>query len=75
MRSMQFVRRWFGPSTTTLVSPFLDSMLVGGISIVAFVVIHIAVSRGADIYAWSVALYYAAFLINFPHLMASYLLM
>lgn len=72
---MQFVRSWFRPSPTTLVSPFLDSMLVGGISIVAFVVIHIAVSRGADIYAWSVALYYAAFLINFPHFMASYLLM
>jgi hypothetical protein len=72
---MQFVRSWFRPSQTTLVSPFLDSMLVGGISIVAFVVLQFAVSRGADIYAWSVALYYAAFLINFPHFMASYLLM
>lgn len=75
MRIIRMVQGWFAPSQTSLVSPFLDSMLVGGVSIIAYIILQVAVSKGADIFTWSIALYYAAFLINFPHFAASYLLM
>lgn len=69
------VRQWFLPQTTSLVSPFFDVMMAGGLAIILFLVFQIAIDRNVDIFAWSIALYYAAFLVNFPHFAASYQLL
>lgn len=62
----------FSPREGSLYSPAADVLMAGGASIICFVVMWLFVEQGADINSWSIAIYYAAFFINYPHFMASY---
>lgn len=66
------LRRFFVPQTTSLVSPFFDFLMAGGISILLFGVFQFAIDHEASVVTWSIALYYASLVVNFPHFMASY---
>lgn len=73
------LRRWtiglFEPSPGTLLSPGADVLMAGGASIVLFIILKIFVSKTADTQLWGAALYYCAFLVNYPHFAASYQLL
>jgi hypothetical protein len=69
-----FVADLFRPREGSLYSPAADVMMAGGLSILCFVFMWFFVGKGTDITAWSLAVYYAAFFVNYPHFMASYLL-
>lgn len=49
--------------------------MAGGASIILFILLKIFVSKTADRYSWDAALYYASFLVNYPHFAASYQLL
>lgn len=49
--------------------------MAGGASIVCFIVITLFVDKGADMSRFALAVYYIAFLVNYPHFMSSYLLL
>lgn len=62
----------FAPREGSLYSPAADVLMAGGASIICFVVLWFFVAQGTDINTWSIAVYYAAFFVNYPHFMASY---
>ncbi len=66
---------WFRPTKGTLFSPAADILMAGGASIIFFAIVQIFVNRAGSIFLWSWAVYYAAFIVNYPHFAASYLLM
>ncbi len=65
----------FEPSPGTLLSQGADVLMAGGASIVLFVLLKIFVAKTADSHSWGAALYYASFLVNYPHFAASYQLL
>ncbi len=69
------MKSWFLPSPTSLVSPFLDVFLAGGLSVILFIVFWFLPAASLDMGTWSLALYYASFAVNFPHFAASYQLL
>jgi hypothetical protein len=73
------LRALFAPSHTTLLSPLLDPLMAGGISIFVFLFCNFVLPdmhpSSNTFYAWSIAMYYAAFLVNYPHFMLSYQLL
>lgn len=64
--------RLFTPREGSLYSPAADVLMAGGASIICFVVMWFFVGEGTDISTWAIAVYYAAFFVNYPHFMASY---
>ncbi len=75
MRILHTIRAWFLPQTGFLLSPAADVLFAGGFSLLTFLVLTFFVARDANIYTWAWAVYYAAFVINYPHFMASYKIM
>jgi hypothetical protein len=59
----------------TLVSPAADVLMAGGASLLLFAILKLTVPKTADTSALAAALYYAAFLVNYPHFAASYQLL
>lgn len=68
-------RQWFVPNERTLISPFFDVMLAGGFSLLLYAFFAFSGAAQPSLAAWSLALYYAAFLVNAPHFLASYQLL
>ncbi len=66
---------WFEPRPGTLLSPGADVLMAGGASIILFVILKAFVPKTADTTLWAGALYYASFLVNYPHFAASYQLL
>jgi hypothetical protein len=60
---------------TSLLSPALDVLMIGGASLLLFVFAYFGVDKSANISQVSWAAFYLAFAVNNPHFMASYLLL
>ncbi len=58
-----------------LAGPVLDVLLMGGLSIIFFVAMHLLVDSSASTSKIGWVMFYASFVINFPHFMSSYLLL
>jgi hypothetical protein len=69
---MKKIQNLFLPTPTTLLSPLADVLMSGGLSIILFFVLSYFVPKDANIFSWSIAVYYAAFLVNYPHFASSY---
>ena len=61
--------------TPFLLSPSLDVLLIGGLSILAFAVAYLCVDKQSSTTQISWAAFYLAFAVNNPHFMASYILL
>ena len=61
--------------TPHLLSPVLDVLMIGGASILLFLIAYFAVDKNAAINQVSWTAFYLAFAVNNPHFMASYLLL
>lgn len=59
----------------SLASPAADVLMAGGASLLLFAILKLTVPKTADTSALAAALYYAAFLVNYPHFAASYQLL
>jgi hypothetical protein len=69
------VKGLFLPSSSTLLSPLADIFMAGGFAIIAFFVCNFLVKDMAPFNTWAIAIYYAAFLMNYPHFTSSYQLL
>ncbi len=63
------------PPRGALVSPLLDFLAVGGLSILACVALHLAVPHDADLRRFEKAMYWTGIAVNWPHFMLSYQLL
>lgn len=72
---LQRIAAAFYKQPGTLLSPAADVLMAGGASLLLFAVLKLTVPKTADTSALSAALYYAAFLVNYPHFAASYQLL
>lgn len=72
-------RRWtlglFEPSQTSLLSPAADVLMAGGASLLLFLLLQVLEASGLRSGTWTGAVYYASFLVNYPHFSASYQLL
>ncbi len=59
----------------TLLSPLYDSLLIGGLSIIALILYWMFVDPGASIYSVSMTAFTFSFLVNMPHFATSYQLL
>lgn len=59
----------------SLFSPAADVFMAGGASLLCFLYMWFFVEKSADIFTWAMVTYYVAFFVNYPHFMASYLLL
>ncbi len=67
--------RLFEPSSKTLLSPAADVFMAGGASILLYIILMFFVSKESNTNLWGWGMYYAGFLVNFPHFAASYQLL
>jgi hypothetical protein len=63
------------PTRAALISPLADALLIGGASIVTFLLYWLFVEKTASTLAISTTAFALSFVINSPHFMASYQLM
>ena len=63
------------PKPSSLLSPSVDVLMIGGASILLFVLAYFGIDKNADTSQISWAAFYLAFAVNNPHFMASYLLL
>ena len=64
-----------GPTQAALITPLADASIIGGLSIVAFLLFWIFIDKSASTLAISMTAYAFSFVINSPHFMASYQLL
>lgn len=62
-------------SPATLISPLADSLMIGGLSIVSFILYWLYVDRGASEYTVAEMAFWLSFVVNFPHFFSSYQLL
>lgn len=58
-----------------LLHPVIDVLMMGGLAIIFFIAIHLFVDPAASTYKIGWLMFYLSFAVNFPHFMASYVLM
>ncbi|HXH32130.1 MAG TPA: hypothetical protein VNJ01_15100 [Bacteriovoracaceae bacterium] len=62
-------------SQAYLLHPVVDPLMMGGLSLVFFVAMHFFVDPSASTYKLSWVMFVMSMVVNFPHFMASYVLM
>lgn len=55
-----------------IVSPAMDSLLIGGLSIILFAACYLFLPSGENNHALGWTFFYLSFVVNFPHFMATY---
>ena len=55
--------------------PVVDTLMIGGLALIFYVAMHLMVEPNANTSRLAWIMFYASFAINFPHFMASYVLL
>ena len=60
------------PSRGVLLNPFLDFLMIGGLSLIFFPAFLLLVPKNQDISSLAWTMFYLSFVINYPHFLISY---
>jgi hypothetical protein len=74
-RHRGLLANWFDPQPGTMLSPGADFLMAGGASLIFYAFLLPFGSSFIELAYWAAALYFAAFIVNYPHFAASYQLL
>ena len=75
VESSAFSKKNNEPTNAALISPLADNLMIGGASILTFILYWLYVENTASTTAIAITAGYLAFIVNWPHFLSSYQLM